>query len=513
MALENKQRGFSTLQTAALLILRVAIGWHFLYEGISKVFAPDWSSQNYLLTSKWIFSEFFQWMAATPAALQIVDLLNMWGLIAIGLCLMLGWLARTASIAGIFLLLLYYLSNPPLVGLDFGVLREGNYLVVDKNLIELTALCLLATVPAKSLPGLHSPVGALRRKIVRAGKLPSEGVTSESRSALDRNIALNRREVVKGLAGVPFLLGFTLATLKKKKWESYEEKSLVDGFTSATIKRFDFTTLKDLKGQVPCGDLRGVKLSRLILGGNLIGGWAHARDLIYVSKLVKAYHHRDKVFDTFLLAEKCGINAILTNPTLCGIIQQYWRRDIGRIQFISDCGGEDVLERIKMSIDGGASACYVWGEAADQFVREGNTDRIAEALNLIRDNGLPAGIGAHRIETIRACVENGLKPDFWMKTLHPTSYWSARHPEEFDNIYCRRPEETIEFMATVEQPWIAFKTLAAGAVHPKEGFRYAFENGADFICVGMYDFQIVEDVNIALDTLNSQLKRIYPWRA
>jgi hypothetical protein len=28
----------------------------------------------------------------------------------------------------------------------------------------------------------------------------------------------------------------------------------------------------------------------MVLGGNLIGGWAHARDLIYVDKLVKAYH-------------------------------------------------------------------------------------------------------------------------------------------------------------------------------------------------------------------------------
>ena len=55
------------------------------------------------------------------------------------------------------------------------------------------------------------------------------------------------------------------------------------------------------------------------------------------------------------------------------------------------------------------------------------------------------------------------------------------------------------------------KVLAAGAINPKEGFKYAFDNGADFICVGMYDFQIVEDVNIALDSL-SKVNRIRPWR-
>ncbi len=56
-----------------------------------------------------------------------------------------------------------------------------------------------------------------------------------------------------------------------------------------------------------------------------------------------------------------------------------------------------------------------------------------------------------------------------------------------------------------KEPWIAFKTMAAGAIHPKDAFRYAWENGADFVCAGMYDFQLVEDVNIALDALGSGL--------
>ena len=270
--------------------------------------------------------------------------------------------------------------------------------------------------------------------------------------------------------------------------------------------------IPNLKGRMPYGNIGKVKLSRMILGGNLIGGWAHGRDLIFVSKLFKAYHNRSKVFETFELAEACGINTFLTNPVLCDLIDDY-RRGGGKIQFISDCGGEP-LGGIQKSIDHGACACYIQGGVADQLVRDKQFDLIAKALDLIRRNGLPSGVGGHKLETIKACVDKGLRPDFWMKTLHQLNYWSARPGEPYhDNNWCDNPEETAAYMYSLPEPWIAFKVLAAGALEPETGFRHAFENGADFICVGMFDFQIVDDVNIALAVLNSGLTRSRQWRA
>ncbi|MEW6355821.1 MAG: DoxX family membrane protein [Planctomycetota bacterium] len=502
-------RGASAIQLTLLVVLRLVVGWHFLYEGVAKLLTPGWSSANFLTMSRWVLSDWFHRIASDPGLLRVVDLLNICGLIAIGLGLILGCFTRLACLGGVAMLALYYIAHPPLVGLGFGAPAEGHYLIVNKNLVELVALCVLLMFPTGKVVGLDRFIARLWAKWRAARRRKKGEEIAEVR-------LLDRRTVIGSLATLPVLGGFAVALVQKYRWESHEEKHLkqrVDAVTRATIKTFDFAGLKDLKGQVSTAKIKGVDFSRLILGGNLIGGWAHARDLIYVSKLVKAYHDKTKIFETFLLAEKCGINAILTNPVLCGVINEYWKRDIGKIQFISDCAGKNFMDLIRLSIGQGACACYVQGGVADQLVQTGEIDQIAKAVELIRASSLPAGIGAHHIITVKTCVEKGILPDFWMKTLHEKNYWSAKHPQQHDNIFCLNPEETVAFMKTLEQPWIAFKVLGAGAIHPKAGFDYAFKNGADFICVGMYDFQIVEDVNIALEVLPRYAKRERPWRA
>jgi len=69
----------------------------------------------------------------------------------------------------------------------------------------------------------------------------------------------------------------------------------------------------------------------------------------------------------------------------------------------------------------------------------------------------------------------------------------------------------VEFVQQTDVPVMGFKVLAAGAIPPEDGFKWAFQNGADFICVGMFDFQIVNDVNIALDVLDKVKERKRKW--
>lgn len=135
---------YSNGQLTVLVILRMLIGWHLLYEGFSKLLNPYWSSAGYLAESKWIFAGLFKSILANPGALGVVDFLNEWGLIAIGLGLIAGCLTHIATVSGIVLLSLYYLSAPPLMGLIYSMPTEGSYIIVNKTLVEIGALLVLA---------------------------------------------------------------------------------------------------------------------------------------------------------------------------------------------------------------------------------------------------------------------------------------------------------------------------------------------------------------------------------
>lgn len=148
------QTKITGMQQTGLIILRVFIGWHFLYEGIVKITDPDWTAAGFLRNANWIFAGFFHSLASNSTVLQVVDILNMVGLTAIGIALIAGFLTKPAAYAGFVLLLFYYFANPPMPGIEALQMAEGNFLIINKTLIEAVTLFVLATFPTGSMVGL-----------------------------------------------------------------------------------------------------------------------------------------------------------------------------------------------------------------------------------------------------------------------------------------------------------------------------------------------------------------------
>jgi len=295
---------------------------------------------------------------------------------------------------------------------------------------------------------------------------------------------------------------------------SLEEKALLGASASSKSKIRD--SAPSAGQSMPMGKIGKITISRIFCGGNLISGFAHSRDLIYVSGLLRQYFTDEKVMETFEICEETGINtAILRLDEHCiRIINKYWNDRGGKLQWIAQVKmpSGDPLSEAKSAIDSGAVGVYVHGGVADTCVENKRVDLLAKAVEFIRQNGALAGVGGHSVEVPMACEQAKVGVDFYMKTLHSLKYWSADRQPENDNIWCKTPEKTVEFMKTVDKPWIAYKVMAAGAIAPKEAFKYAYEGGADFICAGMFDFQVREDVLIAKEILAGRIDRQRPWR-
>lgn len=291
------------------------------------------------------------------------------------------------------------------------------------------------------------------------------------------------------------------------------------------------------KAGMPYGTIGDLKISRLILGANTPG--AHSRDLIYVSQLGRAYNTKARILDTYALAESQGINTVLQGG---GLVGEYNRTRGGNLRTIPPVNvrEHDTKQSIRRTLTAAmknklAAAWYIWGDCGDYLAMAKRMDLAATAMEIAKELGMTLGLGAHSLQVVTQCQAQGIEPDFYVKTFHHDRYWSATpkgkrepfcwyskggnsysgktgdHDRFHDNIWCLDAEKTIEVMSQVKVPWIAFKVLAAGAISPTSGFKYAFHSGADFVAVGMCDFHVKQNVQILRSLFARGIKRERPW--
>lgn len=298
---------------------------------------------------------------------------------------------------------------------------------------------------------------------------------------------------------------------------------------------------------LPAGNIGGLEVSRLILGTNHITFFMHSRDLRYVDDLSRHYNTEEKILETFATAQAQGINTFMTHSDakIDKLFREFRDRRGGQMQWIvapwlSPEGMVTDVAAYKRVVpqlvgESGVDALYVPGMLTGPLVNQGKGALIGEMLEVIRSAGLPAGVACHGLDVVQFCEREKLPVDFYVKTFHHLKYPTAPKPEdlakwrkseeryprgdlkadyaEVPGFWCGNPEETAAFMKGVSKPWIAFKVMAAGAIKPREGFQYAFANGADYILAGMFDFQIAEDARLARELVAAHQKRPRPWIA
>jgi hypothetical protein len=313
------------------------------------------------------------------------------------------------------------------------------------------------------------------------------------------------------------------------------------GEEGAPAPRGRAAPIPDIPGPMPMGKLGSYEVSRLIAGHNLVVGQAHSRDLLWTSGLLQAYFTESKILETFAMYEAKGVNTSFARMSaqMVNAAKKYMKERGGKLQWIAACSmsEKDMTSNMDMGLDLGSKIAYVHGNSADGLFRNKRIDIIAKGIELLRKNGMVAGVCCHLIDVPMALEKEGIKPDFYVKTFNAGNYWSAGPPLEPDpnwkptetqlaqpergafgnhnNLWDTTPKQTQAFMATVKVPWIAFKVNGAGAIHPRDSFKFCFEGGADFVVPGMYDFQVAENANVTKQLFQdkSKINRTRPWLA
>ena len=297
---------------------------------------------------------------------------------------------------------------------------------------------------------------------------------------------LNRRDFVRATA-----LGATMATAAGMPM--MPESARAEGREPIVARQ-----------QVPAGEIAGMKIGRVLLGGNLLAHYTHSRDLSYVYNLAAHYNTPEKIFETLRIAEAHGVNAVVIH-TADGVIDgmREYKKQGGKMQWII-CTMAPVKEDMaaytascRECIDAGADSLYLWGVHSDGLT--GRPDLIGKAVDVMKSFGVPVGVAAHNLGVVEVCEREKIALDYYLKTFHSHNYPSAKL--NYDSSWCDDPEKVIDVMSRVEKPWISYKIMAAGAIPPRPAMEHAFSNGADFAVLGMFDFEIDEDTRILNEVL------------
>ena len=246
---------------------------------------------------------------------------------------------------------------------------------------------------------------------------------------------------------------------------------------------------------IECRKIRDHEITRLICAGNPFGGYAHAGEFKYVNQLALRYFTPEKIAETLHLCLQHGVNTTLTSvlPHVIEGIELSGELAGERIQWIAQIPPDrstdgDYIKyaehHIRLAAEHRAICAFVQGGQTQKLLEAGQEDLLRRFIGLIREMGMAPGVCAHVPWCIEKAEELQLGAEFYMLTLNKVGY------------VCDDPEAAKRTMRSIDKPFIAFKVLGAARDDPESGFKHALDAGADFLAVGMYDWQVKQNAEL-----------------
>jgi hypothetical protein len=242
--------------------------------------------------------------------------------------------------------------------------------------------------------------------------------------------------------------------------------------------------------EIPQVDLGGLKVSRLIVGGNPLSGISHQTEEKDME--MRRYFTTQGIHDLWRECERNGINTCIAradNHIMRNLLEYHDKG--GEIQWIAQTAMEraSIEDNVQAAKYFGAKACFIHGGTVGKLWKEGAIERIREVLRFIREQGLPAGMASHDPEVILTADQEGFEADFFLTCMYNISGRMGKILESKDELFVDedRPK-VLSVIPRLSKPTIAYKVLAAGRKDPEEAYREVFGalKNTDGVLVGMY---------------------------
>ena len=264
----------------------------------------------------------------------------------------------------------------------------------------------------------------------------------------------------------------------------------------------------------PRTEVAGVSLSRMIIGTNWVLGWSH-RSPAQEHQIKRKFSDGEKGYPLIKTFLDHGIDTIMGPLQQERVLQeavQYAQEQSGKKLIVVDTpvinvddnpiARQQARETIRRSKECGATFCLVHHSSAEQLVNKNKRtiDRLPDYLDMIRQEGMIPGVGAHMPEIIVYSDENEYDVETYIQIYNCAGFLMQVEVEIVNRII---PE--------AKKPGMTIKSMAAGRVSPFVGLNFSWNTirPCDMVTVGCFDpEEAEEDIEISLAALERRMPQI-----